>query len=495
MSDYTHRAHDFAEGTAREKLREDAMLSYGSRSDLPLFYRYVVLETIFDPHIIDASKIDYWERDLAVSNIKYATVAPRNAIIARRIINNNSTHSENTMVLYPFLPPNVSLPCKPGEHVWVMFEDPTGTKNDLGYWMWRIVGPHYAEDVNHSHPHRAGDPSFTPGIKDFFEGTTQPVYEINNGVSGEANGQRFVKAETATIPGGDVDAYKKLMLDSDAGKLSVYERVPRFRKRPEDVVLEGSNNTLIVMGRERSGPVAEYEASEVQGQTPTAIGEEGSGAIDLVAGRGETETTGGVVVENDVPTKEIGKGTNELSPAEGDPDYMNDRSRVLISQRTNVDSKFNLGGFNAEFSAGSIQGTSSDVIGVEDNAAGDGAIVIKTDKIRLIARSDVEFIVTGFDIGPNGKMTSSDDTSRWSSVVMKANGDIIMRPAEQGYIKLGGDDADKGLVCTDMPVVAANGKIPAVAAPPLLTTMGGQFATGIAGQGMIATKILVVGNK
>lgn len=494
-NDYSHIAHDLAEGTAREKLRIESSVSHRTRNDLPTFYRYVVLDTIFDPHIIDETKLDHWENDLGVVNIKFAKVAPRNAIIARRIITNNSTHSENTMVLYPFLPPNISLPCNPGEHVWVMFEDQTGTKNDLGYWMWRIVGPHYVEDVNHTHPLRDGDPSFSPGIRELFNGS-EPVYEINNGRAGVQDGERYTKAETATIPGGDIDAYKKLMTDSDAGRLNVYERVPRYRKRPGDVVLEGTNNSLIVLGRDRTGPVADYAQDATLGNVPQQSSDdtpalEGQGQIDIVVGRGETPVTGGDQVKNDVPTNELAKGPNQLVDAEGDPDFENDRSRLLVSQRTFVDTNFNLQDLNVEFSGGSFPGTANEQVTVVDNENGDGSIVLKTDKIRLIARSDIEFVVTGFDFDDNGKMSSTQDTTKWCALVLKANGDIVLRPAEQSYVKLGGDDAQYGLVCTDTPAPAANGQVAPVASPPILTTMGGQFATGIPGQGKLASKILV----
>lgn len=501
-TEYDHIAHDFAEGRGREKLRNRAETEHGSRADLPTLYRYVVLETIFDPHIIDATKIEYWENDLGVSNIKHAIVAPRNAIIARRVANNNSTHSGTVMVLYPFMPPNLAMPCKPGEHVWVVFEDQMGTKNDLGYWMWRIVGPQHAEDVNHTHPHRANDPSFSPGIKEQFDGDVQPVYEIRNGDTGIENGERYTKAETASIPDGNEDAYKELMNDSDGGRLSVYERVPRFRKRPGDMVLEGTNNTLIVLGRDRTAAVASYENDPVQGQVPTTPPEdssdlEGQGSIDIVVGRGETETTGGITVENDLPGKEIAKGNDERVPDEGDPDYANDRSRILISQRTFVDTNFGIDGFNAEFGGGKFPGTpdNDDVPKtVSDSSEGDGAIVIKSDKVRLIARSDIEFLVTGFTLDESGRMTTDDDQSRWCAIVMKTNGDIVMKPADQGYIKLGGEDADKGLVITDTPAPAENGRVARIATPPILTTMGGQFATGNPGQGMLATKILVKGD-
>jgi hypothetical protein len=49
----------------------------------------------------------------------------------------------------------------------------------------------------------------------------------------------------------------------------------------------------------------------------------------------------------------------------------------------------------------------------------------------------------------------------------------VFTPSKLGYIKLGGDDANRGIVCSDFPVTPTGGGI---VGGPLLTTMGGQFA-------------------
>lgn len=497
MSEYENIAEAFAEGLGRDKLRDRSLLEHGSKTDLPIFYRYVIIETISDPSIIDAVKLDYWERDLNVSNIKHATVAPRNSVIARRIVTNASTHSENVMILYPFMPQHLAMPSKPGEIVWVTFEHQSGTKNDLGYWLWKIVGPTHVDDTNYSHYHRANDPSFVPGIKDIFNGEGEPVYEIKNGDAGVEDGERFTKAETASIPSGDEDEYKKLLLDSDGGKLSAYEPVPRYKKRPGDQVIEGSNNTIIVLGRNRTGPIAEYESTDNMGQVPQDQNPDiKQGSIDLIVGLGQTAETGAEPVENDAGFEEIKKGNLDSNPNEGNPDYSADRSRILMSLTSKIDEDFDLTSFNSSnFSGGAIDGGADSNNSVQDSSDGQSGIVIKTDKIRLIARSDVEFIVTGHTLDDNGKMVTNTDESKWCAVVLKTNGDIVIKPADQSYIKLGGDNADKALICTDAPAPAVNGKIAPAAVPPILTTMGGQFATGVPGQGMLATKILVVGEK
>jgi len=274
--------------------------------------------------------------------------------------------------------------------------------------------------------------------------------------------------------------------------------VPRFRKRPGDVVLEGTNNSLIVLGTDRSGPVANYktDANSNKIPEPTLDDLHGSaGTIDAVVGRGQTAKTGGKPTsttgiftakgktKGSEVKKEISKAKDDLAGGEGDPDFKNDRSRILISQRTKVDKNFGIDTLSAEFSSGTGNNT------IQDSSDGDAAIVIKTDKIRLIARSDVEIIVTNFDKakavdGANIKneRTSTDD---YAAIVIKANGDIVFRPSATGYVLLGGDDADKGILCSDLPIKAANG---IVSDPtPITTTMGGQFG-GSAPAGPTSTK-------
>jgi hypothetical protein len=503
----------FAEGNALDVQRTRASYEHATKNDLPLLYRYVVLETIFDPTIIDNNKLSYFQHSLRVANMHFAKVLPRNTIIGRRISSPGVAAVSTSLFLFPLLPPSISLPCKPGEHVWVMFENQAGTSNDLGYWMCRIVEPGFVDDVNHTHAPRSLDPSFTPGIKDQFEGSTEPVYELRNGRADERDGQRYTIAETALIPGAE-NTYEKLSSDTDGGKTVIKEAVPRYRKRPGDTALEGSNNSLIVLGTDRNGEVAQYEIDASGMKVALGFPEKddqdpGTAMIDLVVGRGQTEKTSGKKVDvksisgHKLNHKELGKSAKELVKNEGDPDLINDRSRILISQRTKVDKNFGIDTFNAKLSTGPIQGVSSDQTkkNVKDSEKGDGAVVIKSDKIRLISRTDIELLVTSnVERDVNGNLVSSTNEDDFAVLVIKANGDIVLRPAKKGYIKLGGDDADKGLVCSDLPATGVDG---IVTGAPLTTTMGGLFAgsklegsdkNGPAlapGQAKFASKILV----
>jgi hypothetical protein len=288
-----------------------------------------------------------------------------------------------------------------------------------------------------------------------------------------------------------------------------YEKVPRFKKRPGDVVLEGSNNSLIVLGTDRIGPIATYVPSPpppegakpdknfAKGLTPVLedVYKDEAGSIDMVVGRGYSEETGGDSIESKsiLGNQPIKEELDKYNPPEneGDPDFKNDRSRILISQRTSVDHNFKLTDYMIDATRRGPTGA------LLDSENGDAAIMIKSDKIRLVARSDISLIVTNYKVDEeapvnNEYKTESEDKKEWASIIIRSNGDIIFTPSEKGLIKLGGDDADKAILCTDnltrKPTVK-NGK---VIFKPGITTTGIDFVgTGAANQGTFAKKILV----
>jgi len=476
-------------------------------SSPPAFVRMIVIEVVSDPNndLVDDKKQTYWDTVLQVSNMKYASVLPRNTVIAKRV-----GQDTNPMFLFPFFPSHLSLPCKAGECVWVMFENPEATVSDIAYWFCKVTEPHTVDDVNHTHSPRLHETSMFPGSQDRF-GTpaadgSDVWHELRNGPVRKIDDDRVTSLVGSYLPGDKEEIFESLISDTDASKLTQYEQVPRFRKRPGDVAFEGTNNTLIVLGTDRSGPIAKYDAvtdddfRSSNPSSPTSDLTGSAGSIDVVVGRGQTDTTSGKEAsttsivdarektKGSVLKKELDKTLGSMTSTEGDPDFRNDRSRILISQRTNVDSNFGL-----TDDPSPKRGQPS------DSLDGDAAVVIKTDKIRLIARSDVEIVVMGFTEstvpGKKGLKDQVDDTSKWASIVIKADGNIVFRPGDSGYIKLGDDSADRALLCTDAPATKADGKVSA-ATPPLTNTMGGKFGgTQIPTQGTWAKKVLVTGAK
>lgn len=445
------------------------------------FVRMVVLEVVFDPSIVDEKKLEYWEHGLKVKNIKFGAVLPRNSIIAQRVLDGSAPASDPPMFLFPFFPSHLALPVKPGEHVWVMFEHPDARYTEMGYWMTRISEPGFIDDVNHTHSPRQFDKSFVPGNKAKFSGESEPIYEFRNGIVDQSQKQRYTRGSTAFISGPET-MYEDLLTNTDASKAHQYESVPRFRKRPGDLALEGSNNALVVLTTDRTGVVAEYETSD-NGKVPkasTADQSLDSGMIDVVVGRGSTKTTGGVKVESKKLSgasfkKELNKAPSKIEQAEGNPDLKNDRSRIRVSQKTKVDKGLGTESYNSK-------------LGIKDGSAGDAAVLAKSDKIRIIARKDIEILVPGFITGPDGLATENPDTTKWASIVVTAEGDIILTPAATGVCKFGGVDANLVPLCAPAITGPAGGGV--VTASPIIDSMGGAHGTGgVSGQ--FPTKVLL----
>lgn len=483
----------------------------------PTFVRMIVIDVITDPNNdnLDQKKASYWS-GRGVTNMGLINVLPRNTIVAKAV-----NEDAKPMFVFPFFPSHLSMPCKPGECVWVMIENPNATNIEIAYWFCKATEIHTSDDINHTHPGRHFEISSFPGIKD--------KHDSNKGGSSSAEDEawhelrnapvKMIKDDRVTVPSNLIlrnepeDIFEYLVTASDASRLMVYESVPRFRKRPGDIALEGSNNTLIVLGTDRKGPAVKYDSPKSEEEKlfktqvptyPDTDFKNDAGSIDIVAGRGQVKETYGTSASTTsiLNAKGKSKGTEikkelnkvKLSQGEGDVDYINDRSRILVSQRTKVDENFGLKTYNQD---------TNPKLKIEDSANGDSGIVIKSDKIRIIARSDVEILVTDYkeEDSPSGIKVKKDgtDAKKWASITIRKNGDIIFKPSEEGYIKLGGDDAQYGIVCTDSPVTAISGS---VTGGPILTTAGGSFAGAapgagkdtspiIKGQGKFASKVLI----
>jgi hypothetical protein len=476
---------NFASKIAEGSANRSAEIKYHIKDPLPTFFRAVVLDVISDPTIISDTKIEYWKNVIGISNSRFAKILPRNSIIAQRILTGQTSFSQ-PMFLLPFFPSHLSLPCKAGEMIWAMFEDPNAKLKEMGYWFCRIAEPHFIDDVNHTHHPRQFDHSFHPDVKSKMEKKDDPVYELRNGkVDRSSDGSRNTDHTSRVIPYSSEEIFEILSTETDSSRMSQYESVPRFRKRPGDVALEGSNNSLIVLGTDRMGPVAKYNRELFEFLIPLSTQDltGSAGCVDIVAGRGSLKRTGGTVasvkkiLDGEELKKELGKSEKEIELEEGDPDFLNDRSRVLVSQRTMVDKNFSL--------SGSLEG-----MNIKDDPNGDAGIIIKSDKVRIIARSDISFIVTNYSTtssldGSSSIKIDNQDVAQFASITIRQNGDIIFTPSSSGFIKLGGDGADRAILCTSVPAVAEQGT---VGSTPIATTAGGFVGSANANFDLAATQ-------
>lgn len=461
-SDYSsNRQHEIAAQPGSELIGQQRQLESAlpQQPPLPAFQQAVVREVIYDPTLLDKDRIAELEfsSNLNPSQKNYLERMPRHSIIAMMV--NDGASSSQSEIFFPFFPSHMILPIKAGERVWV-FKDNSKANLEYGYWVCRVTEPRDIEDLNLTHADRKLDtatqkgdpPTFANGA--LIKGKTGPV----------------VQSSTATINGKE-DEFEQIIQDSDSGKLVDFEAVPRFTARPGDHAIQGSNNTLIVLGTDRTSAAAETETNpdaktrkgkRAKGKPEKDV-KKAAGTIDMVVGRGQNSSKSKAkIVKNSLKNEEVEK--REDNTKEGDPDFENDLARIYVSMKTAADANFSIKtkGLEAPLKKG----------------AEASAIVAKADHLRLIARKEIRILV-------QPKFDSAEDEC--AAIVIKESGDIIFVPAAKGIIKLGGDDADKAIVCTN--VGAANGG-GTVTAPPLITTMGGVFGMGGA-HGMIATKVLV----
>lgn len=228
---------------------------------------------------------------------------PKNSIRAR-IVSEPSPHAflknEDLPVFWPLFPYDV-FPVKETEHVYVIFETPLH-----GLWISRIPEPFEVDDKNN-----------TPGIKKYQLNDSHITEQQVQDLSSEA---------------------EKLDVSSEFQK----ESVPKFTARIGDRTIEGSNNTLITLSRDR---VSDVDSGQ----------KENAGTIHLVAGRQKDE----------------------------DLDIDKDLSTIVISMNTDVDDNFKI-----------------DVGSKETQVA---AIGIRSDEIRIVARKGMKIVVEGGDVTIDAK--------------------------------------------------------------------------------------------
>lgn len=421
------------------------------------FRRFLVEEVIFDPQELDDDRIKDLQAKYSIADAAYLTQMPPNTVIARAI-NDSGTGHERHHYLLPFFPPHLMLPTQAGEHVWAFFED--GKAIDHGFWMCRISEPRYVDDLNHTHADRKFHATErTRDAADKFEGKPEGKPSFDNGPTRVRDGEIVPSTVAASSPDADSKAYEKLLKETDSSKVADYEAVPRFRKRPGDVAVQGSNNTLIVLGTDRTGRTADFESSDKgkrAKQKPDKDQKGKAGTIDIVAGRGQKKKTEIKEVENSLKRKEGSKRKADENKQEGDPDFAFDLSRVYVSMNTDAD-----GNFLINFSSKENPGP---------------ATVIKTDHIRLVARKTAKILVQPDADAPE---------SQCAGFLLK-DGNVVAIPASDGYVLLGGEDAAMVPLCQPA-AVKGGGQ---VSGPPITSTIGSQVGLG-GPNGQYAKKVLI----
>jgi len=314
-----------------------------------------------------------------------------NTIIARRITNGADDNGTSAGIFYPFFSSHISMPVKPGETVWVIFDT---SDVSAGYWMSRVHGTIISENINYTHNDRAFSlTAAPPTTAEKSRGDGSPPAVQTTRTDNDFPNQSLTQDPSS-------NPFDEIYLNSiGVFSLAPLEPIPRLNKRPGDLVIQGSNNSAIILGIDRGWPSDSTAFTEAQTTNAKSIAREKAGAIDLVVGRsrwinGDNSMSGKRTVPPTFQNSPRGyfepvrdfiakKATENL--AEGDPDFLDDASRIYATMQTEVDLNFSLGVFSPKlFTTAEV---AADVTGA--------AIVAKSDEIRIIARKSVENNITG----------------------------------------------------------------------------------------------------
>jgi len=349
----------------------------------PVLQRAVVIEVFDNPSALtEEQKQALVNR---VSNPDFIDILPVNAILARIVSDSQDSGSSTGIILFPFFSSCMILPVVPGEHVQVMFPDQSHSGNTLGYWMCRVQEQGTVEDVNYS----VHDRRFLQNYNPQNRSTSERSQESSEVAPGFPNGAGTESTRTLRITGSNAqNPYDGIIAESVAIRNFTFEPVPRLNKRPGEFVLQGKNNSTIILGEDRTGPVLRATAD--------AIGTAGS--IDMVAGRGrklpdpvssDPEETAPRLIQNSRSQREVNKTPymsegRQNNPREGDPDFTNDAARILITMQSEADKNFGVTQLSfPEDVLVPVQPKDG-----TPGTLGKSYVVAKADNIRLIARKD-----------------------------------------------------------------------------------------------------------
>jgi len=182
------------------------------------------------------------------------------------------------------------------------------------------------------------------------------------------------------------NSYVKGGIGKGFANTNLVEPIPKYISGECEKIINGANNTYIVLGRDR--PSSRFSGYGGRGDTQ-------AGSIDLIAGRMGYEA------------REVNDSGEDVYV---DPDYTLDASRILISQKTDADQNFGL------------------VEGRVGNPIGRSAIVLKSDAIRIIGREGIKLVTK-----TNSKNSRGGDiNSVYGIDLIAGNDDQDLQPIPKG---------------------------------------------------------------
>jgi hypothetical protein len=368
-----------------------------------------VVDVIFDPDSLTPE--DKTRLKQMVGNPEFVDIMPPNSIIGRNITNSHNLTDMTPYVFLPFFSSHIQLPVQAGEQVNIIYDDYSSHGTSLGKWITRVSEGNQVEDLNYTH----GDRRYDPQLFALDPTTAQQANNTNNTNEDTAptfpNGGGTSTTYTLQQQGRD-NPYDTIMNMSKSSKFATFEPVPRWIKRPQELTIQGMNNSLIVLGEDRTGPALRVSGSDQVDKTGYA------GTIDIVCGRGrggipydttvtpdpsnEKTGTSPAVIRNSrrkLETNKFARRRQNIrrNKNEGNPDFKRDAARIYVSMNTAGDKNFKTQhstntqeGF--QYPDNTIRPTQNATV---EGGIGNSYIVLKADHLRVVGRKESNPTING----------------------------------------------------------------------------------------------------
>lgn len=399
--------------------------------DEEIFEQGQIIEVINDPrYFLDNIAQHYIEAGFLKYEPEEIRKLPINSLMVSMVGEKIGSKLE---LVIPFTSSLISKVPKVGETVWLV-----EVEGDFKYWMDRVGGFAVAEDVNLTDIDRAFTiPTEPPDeAKDkkksetgaeeekdrrpFWNNINSKITDIKAKAKAAKDKRKEEKEQAVENKYRDYEERNQLQL----------EAVPRFTPRQGDTFIQGSNNTLIVLGTDRGEPYG-TSLDTLGGDSSAHLDPKpNSGTIDIVVGRGAGETepysdspkndgkaTGTMprTINHELGHLEVDKAPYSKKNVlpnfrEGDPLFEYDKSRLYLSMNTDVDTNF---WPRDKYPPMYIEPA-------EDEASvGKPAIALQTDHFRIYAREEGDI-----------RIVKQGDEQNQACIVLTTDGKVLITGEE-----------------------------------------------------------------
>tara|TARA_R110000796_G_scaffold21191_1_gene62471 strand:+ start:303 stop:1868 length:1566 start_codon:yes stop_codon:yes gene_type:complete len=389
--------------------------------------------------------------NVGIKNKDLIDTAPINSIIAQLIDPGTSSKDGALPVLcYPFFPPHMSLPLKPGEYVWLIECDVKGSK--MYYWMCRQVGTIHVDDVNFTNMERiiAAGQAFDGFLSS--NKAKKPADEIL---------QRSTTLDNESESTNSNIGFNKIFANSNAFRSEFTgEPVPRMVKGCSDLLFQGSNNSGIHLTTEKfsdnvdtdvintkySGKISEDDSLPTRKPDSSAIDifvKRKKSDLDKLTEEGDAEKYSAIntiknkcgndlytYLENDkmaiLRYQDDSVHDKELIDVKADA--IDVGARVYLSHKCDVDKTFLI-----------------DIDDLANDAKMGPSIVTFSNHNRIIGEQDVRLVSrvgqSFINIDSEGNIVIKA-AKGGAYISLKKDGSIAIVPGTDGLLYLGGDEGD-----------------------------------------------------